>query len=170
MQTWTDADGAEWRLEITGATVKRCLADEALAVDLGKPDVGDPPLITRFDLDFALKIDLIHAACFDQCQRDRIEPADFARRLQGDALAQANQAFLKEWADFFRPLRPDLAKVIEAAQEMTRHLYEVKAEKLEGEPFRTAVKKASGAYSRALEKTLANVDTEIERALGTPGN
>lgn len=160
MHRFTDAKGEEWDVEITGATVKQLLGDP-LHIDLGRPDEGDPPLVTRWDLDIAFKVDVLFETLRDRCKARGIDGLEFARRLKGESLARANDAFLEEWRDFFLPLRPDLAKVIAAARDFTQELMEVKRRTLEGPEFQRGKEQALRAFSDALTKKLNELAEEM---------
>lgn len=168
MARFTDSDGETWEVQVTGATIKALLGDP-LRIDLGKPDEGEPPLITRYDLDIAFKVDVLYEVLREQCDAREINGLEFARRLKGNSLADANEAFLSEWRDFFLPLRPDLAAVIEKAREFAAELMETRRAKMESPEYDRSKDQAIAAYSSALDAKLESAGEEMTEALRQPG-
>jgi len=103
MPQFKDAKGDVWNIVVNGGTIKRAL--DLLKVDLGDPLAGDPPLLTRFDMDIAFNPDLLFVACLPEADKRGITDVEFAERLEGDALYAASEAFLEALADFFQGLR-----------------------------------------------------------------
>lgn len=163
MKEFKDSTGQVWEIRISAGTLKRLL--EAKFPDIGKPDEGDPPLITKWDLDIAFKVDLIHEVLRPKCQELGIEPLEFADRLEGEALARANNAFLEEWANFCRPLRPDLARVIEESQGFARKVMETRIGKMDSQQFQEAKEKMLGSLGAAIDDALAVADEKVRGSL-----
>jgi hypothetical protein len=103
MPQFKDAKGEAWTVVVNGGTIKRAL--DRLKVDLGDPLSGKPPLLTRFDIDIAFKVDLLYVACLPEAEKRGIADIEFAERLEGDALYAASEAFLEALSDFFQKLR-----------------------------------------------------------------
>jgi len=103
MKQFKDSRGETWSVTINGASVKRAM--DLLKVDLGDPLAGDPPLLTRFDIDIAFKVDMLYVACLPEAEKRSIGDVEFAERLEGDALYAASEAFLEALSDFFQCLR-----------------------------------------------------------------
>ena len=103
MPQFKDAKGDAWTVVVNGGTIKRAL--DLLKVDLGDPLSGKPPLLTRFDMDIAFKVDLLYVACLPEAEKRGVADLEFAERLEGDALYAASEAFLEALSDFFQKLR-----------------------------------------------------------------
>jgi len=103
MPQFTDAKGDTWPVVVNGGTIKRAV--DLLKVDLGDPLSGKRPLLTRFDLDIAFKVDLLYVACLPEAEKRGVTDLEFAERLEGDALYAASEGFLEALTDFFRKLR-----------------------------------------------------------------
>jgi len=112
MQAFTDSAGRTWTITLTIDTLKRVKA--LLAVDLARPDEGDPPLHVRLFDDVILLADVIFAAIKPQADTASVTDEQFGQALGGDAITAAARALLEEWTDFFqRRERPDLVAVIQ---------------------------------------------------------
>ncbi len=103
MPQFRDAKGDVWNVVVNGGTIKRAL--DLLKVDIGDPLAGNPPTLTRFDMDIAFKVDLLFVVCLPEADSRGIADVEFAERLEGDALYAASEAFLEGLADFFQKLR-----------------------------------------------------------------
>jgi len=98
MHTFTDNAGREWRLEITIGTVRR--VRDLLEVDLLALDQGDPPLLTRLELDLMLLVDVIYACLKPQADEADVTDEQFGEALGGDGVSAAHSAFWAALADF----------------------------------------------------------------------
>jgi len=168
MARFTDAAAEEWEIDITAGTIKQLLQSE-LKIDLGKPDEGDPPLVTRVHNDVGFLVDLLWELCREQCEAREIKPIDFARRLKGEALAGAYVALKESWADFFRCLRPDLAEVIERAGAWAEKLAASRVAKMQGPGYEEAVNKALAAAEAVLDEELAAAPERVRDVMRRPG-
>jgi hypothetical protein len=132
MPEFTDSTGQKWEVRVTGGTVKR--ASEKLGVDIGEPLAGDPPLLTRFDIDIAFKVDLLFVVCMPEAEKREVSDVDFAELLEGDALYHASEAFTEAWALFFRSLhRPHHVAAVEKQREQIRKIWDAGAELVNSE-------------------------------------
>ena len=103
MKQFKDTRGEAWTVAVNGGTIKR--ASGLLGVDLGNPQAGSPPLLTRIDTDFAFLVDLLYVVVKPEADQRNLSDVQFSERLEGEALALAHDAFMEEWADFFRSVR-----------------------------------------------------------------
>jgi len=138
MKQFTDAKDDTWNLVINGGTIKRAL--DLLKVDLGDPLAGDPPLLTRFDTQIALKVDLLYVACMPEAQKREISDIEFAERLEGEALYGASEAFLEALVDFFQNLRrTHVVRAIRKQQDLVRRAVQMADELIGGEEFEAKI-------------------------------
>lgn len=122
MKMFTDSHGEEWDVEITGAAVKR--AERHLGIDLGRPQAGDQPWLTRFETDLAFKVDLIYVVCLSQIRDRGLNGEQFAERLAQEVLCDASIAFYAALTDFFLGLgMQDEATAIQAQIALLPELY-----------------------------------------------
>jgi hypothetical protein len=111
MQAFTDSAGRTWQIALTIDTLKR--VKSLLQIDLARPDEGDPPLHVRIFDDVCLLADVVFAAVKPQADAAGVSDEVFGQALGGDAITAAANAFMAEWADFFRlRRRTDMAAVI----------------------------------------------------------
>ena len=166
MARFIDAKGETWEIDITAGTIKEVAASE-LKVDLGKPDEGDPPLITRFNTDVEFIVDLLYEVCRKQCDERGLKPIDFAHRLKGESLADAHRAFRESWCDFFL-FRPDLAEVIRRAGAWTQKLAETRLAKMASPEYDAAVEKALAAVNALFDEELGEAPQRIKETMRRP--
>lgn len=138
MKQFKDSKGETWSVSVNGGTIKRAM--DLLKVDLGDPLAGDPPLLTRFDLDIALKVDLLYVACLPEAQKRSVQDVEFAERLEGDALYAASEAFLEALADFFQKLRrTHVVRAIEKQREVIARAVELADETIGSDEFNAKI-------------------------------
>jgi len=134
MPQFKDAKGDVWNIVVNGGTIKRAL--DLLKVDVGDPLAGDPPLLMRFDTDIAFKVDLLFVACLPEADKRGIEDAEFAERLEGDALYCASEAFLEALSGFFQCLRrTHVVRAIEKQREVVARAIEMADQTLASDQF-----------------------------------
>jgi len=167
VKQFKDAGGQTWNVEVTGGTIKRLL-DSPLKLDLGKPLDGTPPLLTRFDSDIAFKVDVIYLVCQPQADERNVSDLQFADRLAGDVLADANNAFLEAWADFFHPLRTDLVRVILKQREMVNRLFELTAAKVDGPELAAAIDEQIGRLEQEMDAEIAQLGSSSASSRQSP--
>ena len=154
MREFTDSNKRLWKITVNGGTIKRVL-DSPLKVDLGKPLEGSPPLMTRMDTDVVFLIDLLYVILQPQIEALELSEIEFAEGLAGEALKAAHDAWMEDWADFFRALgRTDLAQAI---VEQVRMIDETMAKRTQ------SVTHVAHAVAMKLDE--ANVPEEIEKAI-----
>jgi len=120
-----DAKGDNWTVEFTVGTrhrVLKLLEPQYGKVDLFEPLEGEPPLLTRMDLDIALQVDIYYAVLKPQIDEKQLSDEDFANRLNGQALFDLSEVFRQVWADFFRSRRRlhEAAAIEKEAEEVVR--------------------------------------------------
>jgi len=161
MPEFTDAKRDRWTIDVTAGTLRRVqqlLKDQYGNVDLGEPLDGDPPLLTRFDVEIAFKVDILYAVLKPQLDQRGVSDLEFAERLSGEALFHASEAFMESWADFFRSLRrPHLTAAIESQQEHVAKIW-AKGEELV----------RSEALQRKLDGDLAELGSSVLSSLQSP--
>jgi len=169
MAEFKDAKGDRWQVAVTGGTIKRAL--DLLKVDLGQPLAGKPPLLSRFDIDIAFKVDLLYVVCMPQADEREISDLQFAERLEGDSLYAASQALLAAWADFFRRgLRQEAtARAIEKEQEALRAVFEVASQTLASEEFEGATARELARLKSKLKRSLNRLGRSAASSRRSPG-
>ena len=159
MPEFTDSKNQKWPIAVNGATIKRVM--EKLKVDLGDPLAGDPPLLTRFDLDIIFKVDLIYVVCLPEAERRGLSDVEFAERLEAEALYSASQAFLEAWAGFFRLLRRGhLAAAIQREREEIAKVWAAGEELVQSDAL---TQKLERMMEREKQKFLASLALEDEQ-------
>ena len=103
MRTFTDNAGRTWTIALTLDAAKR--VRDLLKVNLLDLTEGDPPLLTRLDLDVILLCDVIFCIVKPQADERKVTDEDFGRAMGGDAITAAHDAFWEELVDFFRQRR-----------------------------------------------------------------
>jgi len=162
MREFTDAKGDHWTVDVTAGTLRRVqqlLKDQYGNVDLGEPLEGKPPLLTRFDVEIAFKVDLLYAVLKPQLDERGVSDLEFAERLSGDALFHASEAFMEAWADFFRSLRrPYLTAAIEKERQQAAKIWAKGKELVRSE-----------ALQRKLDGDLEELGSSVLSSLRSPG-
>ncbi|VTU00997.1 Uncharacterized protein OS=Isosphaera pallida (strain ATCC 43644 / DSM 9630 / IS1B) GN=Isop_2427 PE=4 SV=1 [Gemmataceae bacterium] len=117
--TFTDAEGHEWRLRLTVGAVADVKRDAG--VDIGGVTRSDAAWLRfLFGEDPGPFVATLWALCAGQAAAAGVTPEQFAHRLDGPALEAAGAALAGAIADFFprsriaRALREGIARVIEA--------------------------------------------------------
>lgn len=138
MNQFKDSKGDTWSVTVNGGTIKR--ARDLLKIDLGAPLEGDPPFLTRFDIDIALKVDVLFVVCLPEAKERQVSDVEFAGRLEGDALYEASKAFWETLADFFRKLhQPHVVRAIEKQAEVIKRAIKLADDALSGEEFQKRI-------------------------------
>ena len=133
MQTFLDADGHKWTLELLRPEMERIRSETG--VNLLRFE--DPAQVERLLNDAGLIVDMVSILLTDEIRQRHAssgsaEPAErwFARKLKGDAIDRASEAFLRELIDFFpsrqgKPLAEALRKTRELMTLRTARLTEM---------------------------------------------
>ncbi|MEX2388776.1 MAG: hypothetical protein WD534_12935 [Phycisphaeraceae bacterium] len=103
MKTFTDSAGRTWTLAITVDAIKR--VQTLAGVNLADITSGDPPLLTRLEVDLVLLCDVIYALVQPQAEQAGLSDEQFGQALGGDAILAAHDAFWGALSDFFQSLR-----------------------------------------------------------------
>jgi len=114
MKTFKDKGDRTWTIAVNVDSIKR--VKSLLGLDL--LTILDGKLADRFFADPILLVDTIYAICKPDADAQGITDSDFGRAMSGDAIENANTAFLEELTDFFRGsqrkvLKGALAKITE---------------------------------------------------------
>lgn len=96
-RTFTDAEGRVWVVKYGYQSIKD-VRDSELDFDLGTVLAGEADGLQRLGADPMLFIDLLYVMCRNQ--RPDVSDVDFGEAMRGDALEEAQQAFLKALMDF----------------------------------------------------------------------
>jgi hypothetical protein len=115
MKTFTDSAGRTWTISIAVDAIKR--VQQHCDVNLADITSGDPPLLTRLEVDLVLLCDVIYALVKPQAEQAGVSDEDFGRALGGDAILAAHDAFWNALSDFFQRLRR--ADQVRAIQKQT---------------------------------------------------
>ncbi|WP_254512853.1 hypothetical protein [Anatilimnocola floriformis] len=111
MHTFNDRHGGEWNIDLPFGEILRIKAKDS-RFDLLEPEVGE--LGKRLDNDLLLFWELLHIIVEEQATDRGVTAQDFGRLMAGNCLIAAQQAFFREWIDFFHHIqRPDVATALE---------------------------------------------------------
>lgn len=110
MQTFKDAAGREWTVQITVEQVRRVKA--AIKVDLCRQDEGDPALCIRLDTDPVFLFSVLWALVKAQADKFGITEEQFCEAFPGPAAGEAVRAFWAELEGLFQNVRPATAELI----------------------------------------------------------
>lgn len=132
MQTFTDAEGRDWVLNLTVGCLRRIRANTG--IDLTAPEqtvdeYGHPDpqsqltLSQRVTGELMLGVDVLFAAIALQADQRNLTVDQFCEDLPPDLCRIARLKFLEEWENFFRQLgRDDQQSIVRAAVELQREL------------------------------------------------
>ena len=120
MPKFTDADGREWRVDVTLEEIKQVRAD--LEIDL--LDVGSKELFARLVNDPVLIVDVLYVVLRKEADARSLDAVGFARGLRGDAVDDASRALLEALVAFFPKRR---RAVLQAAVTKTNNWMEATA-------------------------------------------
>ena len=117
MARFTDNQGRQWLVEFTIGDIRRIARRTGIDLMglLDKPaaDSAGPRLLDRLQTDLSLVIDLVFAAVEPQAVERNLSDEDFGRSLDGAAAGAAETALWEALADFFQPLRPEMAAAVQ---------------------------------------------------------
>jgi hypothetical protein len=108
MKTFKDRGGRSWDIEVHGETVARVkslcdlLLTDLIGGEAGMTLAADPIRV----------MDVLAAVCKPQIDERKVEPADFRKGLDGDALESAVDSLIAEVTDFFPKPRREIARKI----------------------------------------------------------
>jgi len=91
-----DAEGREWIVRVTVATIKRIR--DTIGLDI----LDGENSIALLSSDPVTLCDVLYLSCKDDADNRNVSDEEFGRALWGDALDAATNAFLEALADFFR--------------------------------------------------------------------
>lgn len=122
MRTFRDSEGTEWEIRVNVYAVKSLRT--ALDLDLLSLIKDRMHGFGELMQDYPRFVDMLFVLCREQCNSRQLSDEDFARRLGGDALDNAAQAFVAEYADFFPDprVRAGLHKVFSLSRQVGDHL------------------------------------------------
>lgn len=103
MPTFNDTTGETWVVSVTLGTLEDIR--ERFSVNI-LDNPGEMPSGIR-DM-----VNLVWVCCEDQANRLGVTPRDFGRRLDGDAIETAIEAFMESYTDFFCRLQPARGEAI----------------------------------------------------------
>jgi hypothetical protein len=157
MKTFKDAANRTWTIAVNIAAVSR--VRKLLDVDLLAPHEGEPPLVARLHGDVVLLVNVIYVLCKPEADALKVTDEQFGEAMGGEAAYLAYEAFMEEWADFFRQLhRGELETVIR------RHAAVVKAKAEKDQPaMHRAMDLAEAAVDRERERLLERLARQIEK-------
>ena len=103
MPTFNDTTGETWVVSVTLGTLEDIR--ERLSVNI----LDNPSEMPSGIRDM---VNLVWVCCEDQANRLGVTPRDFGRRLDGDAIETAIEAFMESYTDFFCRLQPARGEAI----------------------------------------------------------
>lgn len=148
MQTFTDAKGNEWHIELDTMAVREIRKETG--VDLLKLDEDS---LTALISDDEKLVDVISLICTDQIRRKEMDARSFARCLVGDAIDAACNALIDEVVFISRHAQ---RRVVAAAWGKTKAAQEMMSEEM-----------LSILNSGAVEKKVTQAMAEFREQLGT---
>lgn len=158
MAQFVDANGQQWELVVTVTSVKR--VRELLGVDLGNMFSGDPPLLTRLDMDIVLLFDVIFALVKPQADSRGVSDEEFVALLPGEASVAARDAFWKAVLDFFLQFRrPDVVAAIRKQTAITNETINRLAARMETLSVEDTAEKAMKAANQTLDQSFGKPST-----------
>jgi len=118
MARFTDNQGRQWLVEFTIGDIRRIARRTGIdlmgLLDKGTLQTPDGPrLLDRLQTDLSLVIDLVFAAVEPQAVERNLSDEDFGRSLDGAAAGAAETALWEAVANFFQPLRPEMAAAVQ---------------------------------------------------------
>ncbi len=185
MQTFKDREGQEWEVDLPYGEVVRIKEESQGKFDLAEPQKDE--LGKRLDEDLSLFWELLWYIVKPQAAivmpsagelRRRgnaqaipsvsgITAAEFGRRMSGDCLIAADEAFRREWQDFFHQLqRPDQAAALGALNLInSATLAKVRAKVESSEALRTLPDRVSAKVDRMLTKPFEDLQASLDSIL-----
>jgi len=121
MRTFKDTAGHSWEVKLT---VGKLLA---VKQNMGVNLLDHPDQIPD---DIPTLMDLLWFTCIDEAKALGLSDIQFGERLDGGALADAVDAWMEEWADFFTRLAPAKKELIAGVWEGSKRGQEVQAERI----------------------------------------
>ena len=121
MRTFKDTTGHSWEVKLT---VGKLLA---VKQNMGLNLLDHPDQIPD---DIPTLMDLLWFTCIDEAKGLGLSDIQFGERLDGGALADAVNAWMEEWADFFTRLAPAKKELIAGVWEGSKRGQEVQAERI----------------------------------------
>jgi hypothetical protein len=163
MPSFTDKLGRCWVVDLTLGEIERVKAETGH--DLSQPGAGDPPLLTRFQVDLSVRGAILWALCGPQARAQEIDLDGFLAGMDGPTLKASYEAVVTGLSDFFRSFQPGAAAWIEKMTEVTNH-----AAGLATEQIRTA--NAAQIATKAMEHATGTKPrtrrAQSKRATGSP--
>lgn len=121
MRTFKDTTGHSWEVKLT---VGKLLA---VKQNMGLNLLDHPDQVPD---DIPTLMDLLWFTCIDEAKALGLTDIQFGERLDGGALADAVNAWMEEWADFFTRLAPAKKELIAGVWEGAKRGQEVQAERI----------------------------------------
>ena len=187
MQTFKDREGQDWEIDLPYGEVVRIKAESADKFDLAEPQKDD--LGKRLDEDLSLFWELLWYIVSPQAAlvmpsagelRRRgnaqaipsvpgITAAEFGRRMSAPCLIAADEAFRREWQDFFHQLqRPDQAAALGALNLInSATLAKVKAKVDGSTALQTLPERVASKLDQVLMKPFEDLQASLDSILGT---
>lgn len=190
MKTFKDREGQEWEIELPYGEITRIKEDSQDQFDLA--DAQKNELGKRLDDDLSLFFVLLWHIVKPQASfvmpsarelRRRgnaqavpsvpgITAGEFGRRMSGDVLIAALDAFMQEWADFFHQVqRPDQAAALESISLIrSATVAKIKAKLASSEALQSLPERVNAKVDQILTKPFEDLRASLDLILsGTPG-
>jgi hypothetical protein len=146
MRTFADTVGTAWSISVNVLALKRVRT--LLDVDLMEIATGS--LLERLGRDPVLLCNVLFVICKEQADAAKITDEDFGRRMAGDAIEAATNAFLEEVVDFFPGARRALLrKALERSRTLEAQAEPILAARME-EVFQAAELRLKSAGSLSM--------------------
>jgi hypothetical protein len=129
MEKFRDSNGKEWAIKITVGTIKM-VRDEL------KIDLTDMATLKELGDDVCLLVDCIYLCCKAEADESGIDDIKFGQSMAGEALDNAESAFMNELINFFPARKADLLrKTLKKAMEMQEEAAAVVEKRIESLSF-----------------------------------
>lgn len=168
MACFTDKLERAWTIDLTLGEIERVKGETGH--DLSQPGGGDPPLLSRFQVDLEVRGQVTWSLCRPQAEAREIDLAGFLAGLDGATLRRSYEAVVEGLCDFFRQLgRCDTAAWIEKMTAVTDHAAGLTAEKIQQGSTQTIAETAlKAATATATRKSPRSRKASSRPATGSP--
>ena len=135
MQSFQDGQGETWLIKIDVDCIRRVKALTGVNLTMiDRPRTGaDLPLFTEVSTDLLLLSDIIFAIIQPQALALGLSEQALGQRFEGGVVRRAEEAFYKEWLDFFRQEdRMESVNTLEKNREIMTAANQQKAKLIQG--------------------------------------
>lgn len=106
MAFFKDCNGKNWEVSINIKTLKR--VKNTLGIDL--LDLSEGGDVTKLEKDIMLRCDVLYLVCQDECEKSGISDEQFGESLIGQAIEDAQDAFIEALINFYPPRQAEIMR------------------------------------------------------------